>query len=57
MLLVVLATDGRQPVVPALLQVPLHLTSLKAFLNLVTEATTLVQLLTIMETQEVIGYK
>ena len=50
-------TDGRQPVVPALPQVPLPLPYLKTFLNLVIEATTLVQLLTVMETQEVTGYK
>ena len=50
-------TDGCQPVVPALLQVPLPLPSLKTFLNPATEATTLVQRLTIMETQEVTGYK
>ena len=52
------ATDGHQhAVTPALLQVPIPLPSLKTFLSLATEATTLVQLLTAMETQEVMGYK
>ena len=49
------ATDGRQPVVPALLQVPPQILLLRAFSELVMEVTTLVQLLTAMETQEVTG--
>ena len=51
------ATDGRQRVIPALLQVPPHTLLLRAFSELVMEVTTLVQLLTAMETQEVIEYK
>ena len=51
------ATGGHQPVVPVLPQVLLRLTLVRTFSDLVTEDTTLVQLLIVLGTLEVIGYK
>ena len=51
------ATGGHQPVVLALLQTLILLPYLKVFLDLVIEAITLAQLLTVMGILEVAEYK